>query len=240
MVSTTVYKTPMQRKLVNEPGTWEKFEPSGVAKRHPGSTFVSYLVVDSPLYQAGERIIADVRAMGMAGDFGLLPPSSLHMTVMEGLKEPSLLSQDEKWPEWLARYESFPEAVAAMRVRLAEADIRAPRDVVMRPSGVAPIGERLTIDLVPATDAMATELDRFRREVGAVLEMPVPGLDEYRFHNSLGYRLTEPTDEDAEVREAMQKKYEGWVRTVDQADLEPVAFQIFNDMLSFSPLLYFR
>ena len=64
-----------KHRLVDNLGTWEKFDPNGQAKRHIGSTFVCHLVSDSALYRVGERIINDVTKRGLDKDFGLLPPT---------------------------------------------------------------------------------------------------------------------------------------------------------------------
>lgn len=228
------------RILVDNPRTWEKFDPQGTPKRHRGSTFVSHLVVDSPLYRVGEAIIGDVRKEGLSADFGLLPVSSLHMTVLEGLKDPSYIGQGGRWPDWLAAVEDFPTAVAQMRQRLAAAGITGISGVTMQPFAVYPLADSLTIGLRPAEDTDRDVLDRFRRQAGEALEIEIAPLSEYRFHTSLGYRLTAVEPGTEEKLKQLQEKYGSWLGQVVQADLEPVSFSIFGDMLSFPPLLYFR
>ena len=63
--------------FVDEPRIWEKWDTKGNAKRHRGTTFVCHLVPDSSLHQVGVKIVEDIRAEGLASDYGLLPPSSL-------------------------------------------------------------------------------------------------------------------------------------------------------------------
>lgn len=82
------------------------------------------------------------------------------------------------------------------------------------------------------------ELDRFRRQAGEVLEIPVAGLDEYAFHCTLGYRLTQ-CDDAAELVDA-EGLYDSWIAEQPRVELEDVAFCIFNDMQSEVPQVLFR
>ncbi|AKK11636.1 DUF1868 domain-containing protein [Corynebacterium uterequi] len=234
----TTNNTPT--RWVNNPFTWEKFDTRGRALRHRGSTLISYLVADSPLYEVCGRILDDIHAEGCAPDFGLLPLSSMHMTVFPGLKDPSYLNQRELWPEGIDVDQPFTETVQQLRQRLVVADIRAPQHVTMIPKGVYPLHQSLTIEQVPATAADAAELHRFRTEVAAAFGFPAPVLGEYRFHTSLGYRLTRMTQESREQSELLEQRYSQWVRQAGATELEPVAFCAFNDMLSFAPILHFR
>lgn len=218
--------------LIDRPSTWAKFRPDGTAKVFPGSTFVAALRQGSPLHALGERIQNDIRARGWGSDFALTVASSFHMTVLEGFK------RNDALPAWLAGARDFPEAVALMRQRLAEAHISAPARLEMKVSGVFPLHERLTFRLYPADDEVDQELRRFRRRACEVLEIPAAGLDDYQFHSTLGYRLTVATPEDDGLIEA-KKLYDSWAAEVSSVDLERVGFCIFNDMQSFPPLLYF-
>ncbi|WJY67422.1 DUF1868 domain-containing protein [Corynebacterium auris] len=225
--------------FVDNARTWEKFDTTGVALRHPGSTFVSAVPATSPLYTIGRRIQDDVTARGWAGNYGLTVPSSFHMTVLQGLKERTFAGQDAAWPAWLDGAADFPEAVRLMLGRLLEAGIRGPRSVTMTSPGVCPLEGRLTIRMEPANDEVARELERFRQQAGEVLEIPVEAPGEYRFHTTLGYRLTTSEDRDPELGAAAEE-YSSWLRQHPVYELEAPAFCIFNDMQSFSPLLYFR
>lgn len=226
--------------LVNNPRTWEKFDSVGEVKRHPGSTFVCHLVTDSPVYRVAKQIREDVVQSGLGQNFALVPPASYHMTVLEGLKNKLFIGQEEKWPAWLAGTADFPEAVAAMRAELVTADVEGLRDVAMEPVGVYPLAEMLTIALQPKDDHVAAELDRFRKDVGGALGIEVADLHDYRFHVTVGYRLTEVEKENTEPENRLEEKYADWATAAGRVDLEPVAFTVFNDMSSYSPLLYFR
>ncbi|MCT1462955.1 hypothetical protein [Corynebacterium sanguinis] len=96
---------------------------------------------------------------------------------------------------------------------------------------------RRIMDSARVCSGVERELDRFRRQAGEVLEIPVAGLDEYAFHCTLGYRLTQ-CDDGAELVDA-EGLYVSWIAEQPRVEIEDVAFCIFNDMQSF-PLLYFH
>lgn len=221
--------------FVDEPRIWEKWDTKGNAKRHRGTTFVCHLVPDSSLHQIGVKIVEDIRAEGLASDYGLLPPSSLHMTVLEGLKDRNLIGQQEKWPEWLKDTEDYTEAVRRIADKIAGMKFDIPR-FTMKTNGVYPLGESLTISLVPENEAVAADIREFRISLAEALEFTITDADSYRFHCSLGYRLTVADDQDEKLL-ALKKKYDSWVSQISTVDLEDVAFNIFNDMLSFPPLV---
>lgn len=222
--------------LDSNPQTFEKFTPEGVAKRHRGCTFVAHVVPDSPTYEVEKRIQDDVRSRGLAEHFGLLPPSSYHMTVFPGLKDRAIEGESVKWPDWLSGVMDLPTAVGMMRQRLIDADLAPVPDLRMRPTHVYDLGISLTVGLEPVDDQMANELHLFRSTLRDVLEISDPGFDTYLFHSSLGYRLSAPeltSDLNAELADL----YSEWVREIEVFDLERPAFNIFNDMLAFPEVL---
>ncbi|MDO4241135.1 MAG: DUF1868 domain-containing protein, partial [Microbacteriaceae bacterium] len=195
----------------------EKWDSHGRAKRHYGSTFVCEVVTDSPLYQLGVRIQDEVVRRGIAHNYGMLPPSSYHMTVADGLKLPSYERQYDRWPAEL-RDLPFSEATSIMRQRLVDAAIPAPKPLEMAVTGVHPLEQSLTVLLGPATPEVAAELSRFRHAVYETLGMNVADVDGYQFHMSLGYRLTEP-DAAAEPLAELYELFTGWAAEIDRVDL---------------------
>ncbi|MDO4241606.1 MAG: DUF1868 domain-containing protein [Microbacteriaceae bacterium] len=221
--------------LREDPAIREKWDSHGRARRHYGSTFVCEVVTDSPLYELGLRMQDEVVRRGIAHNYGMLPPSSYHMTVADGLKLPLYVGQADRWPAEL-RDLPFTEAASIMRQRLVEAAIPAPKPLEMAVTGVHPLEQSLTVLLGSATSEVAAELSRFRNAVYDALGMNVADVDGYQFHMSLGYRLTEP-DAAAEPLAELYELFTGWAAEVERADLEPVGFCVFADMYSFPQIL---
>ena len=219
------------RLTLTDPAIWEKWDPSGNARTFRGTSFVAHVVPDSPFHLLGRRILDDIRAEGIEEDYGLLPLSSLHMTVLDVLVE----SNRAAWPRWLADSPDFPTAVRRQLDRVVASGLRGPGRLRVRPATLWPIGWALSIRMAPADDATAAELTRFRTEAAELLEI-TPSQD-YEFHSSLGYRLTQ-WESDTPRIDRLTERYRSWVTEVDEVDLAPTAFNVFDDMLAFPPLSY--
>ena len=225
--------------LAPDQRTFEKFTPNGVAKRHRGSTFVAHVVPNSESYKVCERVQVDVRERGLDNHFALLPPASFHMTVYPGLKSREFEGEEDRWPEWLKSAPSMNDAAALMYCRLRENVDQIPElpDLRMRPTGVYDLGISLTVGLEPADEEMAEALKRFREALREILEAKDQNLDSYKFHCSLGYRLTDP-ELTSDVNRELAELYTGWATELDTLELERPAFNIFDDMLAFPPLVF--
>ncbi|MEO5304350.1 DUF1868 domain-containing protein [Corynebacterium sp. c25Ua_47] len=220
--------------------TFEKFTPNGVAKRHRGSTFVAHVVPNSKSYQMCERIQKDVRERGLGEHFALLPPSSFHMTVYPGLKGREFEGEEDRWPDWLKAAPTMTAAAGLMYCRLRENSHQIPElpELRMRPTGVYDLGISLTVGLEPADDDMAVALNHFRETLRDLLEAKDKDLDSYKFHCSLGYRLTDP-ELTSNVNRELSELYTSWAKELNILELERPAFNVFDDMLAFPPLMFF-
>lgn len=220
--------------------TYEKFTPDGVAKRHRGSTFVAHVVPNSESYEVCQRIQSDVHERGLGHHFALLPPPSFHMTVYPGLKSREFHGEEDRWPEWLKAAPDMTTAVRWMHDRLRENTDSVPPlpDLRMTPTGVYNLGISLTVGLIPADEEMESALSQFRQALCNILEANDKDLDSYKFHCSLGYRLTAPELSD-EVNQDLADRYSEWAHEISLWDLERPAFNVFDDMLSFPPLMFF-
>ncbi|MDO5066271.1 MAG: DUF1868 domain-containing protein [Propionibacteriaceae bacterium] len=220
-----------KRPPVTDPGVWEKWDPNGNARTFRGTTFVAHVVTDSPFHLLARRILDDIHAADIAQDYGLLPLSSLHMTLLDVLVE----SDRKAWPSWLQDSPDFPTAVRRQLDRIVSSGLRGPEVLRMKPVAVWPLGWALSIRLAPGDEDTAAELTRFRAEAAELLE--IPASEDYEFHSSLGYRLTQWAS-DAPRLDALAERYRGWAAEVSEIDLGPVAFNVFDDMLAFPPLYY--
>lgn len=220
--------------------TFEKFKTDGTARRHRGCTFVANVVEDSPSYDVCKRIQDDAVEHGMAQHFALLPPSSYHMTVFPGLKDRRFIDEEARWPDWLKPASDMTETVELIRTRLVEECDSIPSlpPLRMKPDHVYNLGISLTVHLVPADEEMARQLNEFRASLRDVLGIKDQHFDSYRFHCSLGYRLT-AAETTEQLNGELAERYSAWVREIDVFDLERPAFNVFDDMLSFPPLLMF-
>ena len=162
------------------------------------------------------------------------------MTVYPGLKSREFAGEEDRWPDWLKSAPNMATAAALMCDRLRENVDQIPElpNLRMRPTGVYDLGVSLTVGLVPADEEMAAALKSFREALREILEAKDTNLDSYRFHCSLGYRLTDP-ELTNDVNQDLSEIYTGWATELDTLELERPAFNIFDDMLAFPPLMFF-
>ena len=188
----------------------EKFHEDGSVRAFPGNTVISKITPDMPIYvglvEAWERL----KAVEFAGKYAFLPPTSFHMTVMEGLCEQ--VRTPEQWSTKLSLHMPLAEVNQFMRDCFSR--ILLPRTLTMRiVSGV--FSQLIVLYLEPAdTDtaqALKTFRDQFSRETG----IRFPRHDAYTYHISLAYNLIPLAaseehmiqEEQQEIQHALSIKY---------------------------------
>lgn len=173
-MSNTVYTREVGRK----------FYADGTARPFPGNTIICFIAPEHPIGQGAVALQGAVSQAIFGNAFTLLPPSSLHMTVME------LLCDQVRTPErWSAQLpldapldrtdEFFLERVPA---------IPAPEGLTMRVVGLSH-RDNLMLTLQPADDGTAATLRSYRAAIAAATGVRFPDHDSYGFHISLAYRL---------------------------------------------------
>lgn len=216
-------------------GPGKKWDIEGNAQRFTGNTFVSPIPQNSAFFRAENRAQRLVRESRFRDHFALLPHNSMHMTVFEGVNQSQLGTPD--WPAWLAG-KDMQAAHLAVLDAVTRASITAPRPVTMRVDGlVQPLSKGFGVKLAAVDAATENSLRDFRRRMQDLLQMAPKGFDTYTFHSTLGYRLVEQAADENDESQALEKKvlelFTGDAATVT---VDPVAINIFDDMLAFPQL----
>lgn len=231
--STAPYSVDGRTPLAAGPG--KKWDVEGNAQRFTGNTFVSPIPQDSAFFRAENRAQQLVRESRFRDHFALLPHNSMHMTVFEGVNQSQLGTSE--WPAWLAG-KDMQAAHLAVLDAVTRANITAPRSVTMRVDGlVQPLSKGLGVKLASVDAATERTLRDFRQRMQDLLQMAPKGFEAYTFHSTLGYRLVEQTADENDASQALEKKildlFTGDAATVT---VDPVAMNIFDDMLAFPQL----
>lgn len=169
-----------------------KFNADGSVRQFAGNTIVCHLAPASAIFEAALAAQAALRCTPYGYKFAILPPESLHMTVMELLCDET--RRPEKWSSQLhvmaslnETDEFFIHTVSAL-----------PKPTVIRMCPQLINGKHLGIRLKPADVATSDELRNYRAAVANATGVRFPDHDQYGFHISLAYRLIElETDEQA-------------------------------------------
>lgn len=227
-------------EMTSSVGAGKKFDAQGQAQRFGGNSFICHL----PSNGAFRQIITDVRARLLQAPisplFSIMPISSHHMTILEGVTD----TQGRKagwWPADLPFDAPLTTVHKHFWDKLRDFVPQSRKPFKMRRAELKPFGngKGLTLLMEPANDETAHNLNSLRRSVSQLLELNQPGFDEYKHHITLGYSIVKPNDEEARLAEQLRSECEDILKSgPTELDLGPVEYVIFDDMLSFSPLLY--
>jgi hypothetical protein len=208
-----------------------KFHADGSPRLFPGNTVIGFVGPDHAVYQQSLSIQDQVRAAPFGAKFSLLPPPSLHMTVMELFCDQ--VRVPERWSSQLALDAALVETDTFFLARVPQLSL--PESIRMRFVRLRR-ANNLTIDLEPADVVTEQALRTYRQAISAATGVRFPDHDTYQFHISLAYRLIELSfDEQAEL-DRLALAWEHLLR--DQAGIiepDPPQLVFFDDMFAFVP-----
>jgi hypothetical protein len=212
-----------------------KFEADGSARRFPGNTIIRHVDPGSALMAALTMAHEEFRRVDDGRRLALLPPSSYHMTIFEGVCDQ--VRTAARWPVDTPADLALDELTARFRATLAE--LRHGCALPFRLRAVPPIAKwgPLVLALEPADDAENRKLRGLRNRLADALRLRTPDHEDYAFHITLAYAVDWPDEAlDAALREA-------YARLADQANQDggvsfgAPEFCVFDDMTEFRRLL---
>lgn len=217
-----------------------KFHADGSVRAFAGNTVICHLPEDGPAYAALMHVHERLAAVS-AHRHALLPPSSWHMTVFEGVCDQ--IRDPGRWPADLPLDASLAASLAACtdlfaaRLRAARFGITAP--IRMAVGGVVAVhGGFLGVRLEPADPEEHLRLRTLRDRLSALLGLQVPVHRGYGFHLTLGYQIDwlEPAEQLA-LSEACRAATAHLLEAAPVFTFGVPAFCTFQDMHAFHPLV---
>ena len=215
----------------------KKFYPSGNVREWPGNTIICPVDPSSALHQTLKDVQEAAMAEPVMRKFALLPTSSLHMTLFEGVdldhRRPPF------WPSSSPSDSPLSVVDKWFQAQLADFHTGGGR-FRMRPDTETSANDltAFTLHLTPADPRQDAQLKALRDRLSTTLQIRAPHHDQYRFHITLGYLIQwlSPS-ETTKVRQL----YEGWFLQIAKAapefDIGPPVFCTFRDMFAFTPVL---
>lgn len=213
-----------------------KFDKDGNVQRFPGNTLVCHLSQSSKLYASLLALYEKLRTSPLSHLYALLPPSSWHMTVFEGVCDE--VRKPGYWPSDLALDSPLADCTAHFAEKLSVLDLRCDLPYRMVVRGVDPLetGIGLHLEFRDAEDEV--QFRDLRDRISEVLNLRHPGHESYGLHFSLAYLVRHPTDD--------QKRGISKV-VLDHLKDAPVEFELgapefctFEDMFAFKRLSYLK
>ena len=209
----------------------KKFNTDGTVRNFPGNTIICMLAPDSRVYQLMVQAQERLAKMGCFKKFAMLPSSSLHMTVIEGVCDQ--VREEGKWPSSLPLSTPLAEVRQFFKEQVSE--ISAPSSFRMSFMGVG-TGNVIKIDIKPADETEEESMARYRDEVASRTGLRLAGHDTYAFHISLAYRIEDlSVPEMAELDATVSVLAQSLTETFGCLETGPPQLCFFEDMFSFVP-----
>lgn len=238
VVTTTINGTTLKRPKYPI-GVPEKVNLDGVFQRYPGNTTLCHLPADSPL-QPGLKALHNALKSHpvLSKKMSLLPPSSWHMTVFDGVREKEC--EPGMWPAGKEKQtveESTRDFAALLRQygpELEREGLAPPYHMRVRNYDAAVVG--VGLEIVGVTDEEQARMRRLRDRLGDILGFKAPNHWVYEFHLSMAYLLSHVDGEDRKALNAVFAEHEKQIKV--EFDLGAVEFCTFEDMRSFPRQFY--
>lgn len=206
-----------------------KFYADGSPRLFPGNTIICFVAPASPVGRAAIAFQEDLGRQPYGAKFTLLPPASLHMTVME------LLCDQVRAPErWSAQLALDVDLVASDGFFLERVPaLPAPTGLTMQVDGLFS-SSHVMLTLQPGDAAVGAALRAYRAAVVAATGVRFPDHDSYGFHISLAYRLVELTPDEERALAELNRAWTPRLREAGAAvALPPPQLTFFDDMTRF-------
>jgi hypothetical protein len=220
-------------------GIGSKFFPDGQVRAYPGNTVLCHVAGIPPLIERLDKLYHWLLDAGEAQIYTLLPPSSWHMTVFDGVCDGN--RNGERWPGDLARNAPLPEINQTFEARLKAGRFGPGLSFAMRVRRLRPLMNVIAIELEPADKGEERAIRALRQRIAATLSFDCSAPDTYTFHITLAYFLRFPdASEKARLESLMTAEIQDMAKSLDPFRVGPPEFCRFNDMFAFSRRLHLR
>lgn len=209
----------------------QKFNKDGSVRPFAGNTIICFVDPEkhSPVYN--EAIWAQEQLLGMscAHKFAFLPPSSFHMTVIEGLNDKG--REPERWTPQLPLDATLEEMDRFLIDQCDLLDFPEGFEI-----GFKKMRFPATISIGPSNEKSHTSIWQFRNQIADLTGIRRSDFDEYKFHITLGYNLIElEPDEVAEHKEVFKRIDKRLNQTFGMFKTSSPVPTFFDDMAKFVP-----
>ena len=217
------------------PGVPNKFDPDGNVQHFPGNTIICHLSNSTELYSSLMVLYDRLTQDPLSHLYTLLPPSSWHMTVFEGVVDKK--RKPGYWPSNLAMNASLEECTALYENELSSFDLQTDLPYHLSIAEFRPLEDGISLHVEPHM-ADNTALRSLRERLADLLQIRHPDHNRYVFHLSIAYLLRHLTDD--QKSELMGRLVDHFRDMPKEFELGPPEFCRFENMFGFEPLLYLK
>ncbi|QQZ61289.1 DUF1868 domain-containing protein [Paenibacillus sonchi] len=207
-----------------------KFNQDGSVKEFPGNTIISCVDPSSETFAALNKLREQFLLLKSAGKFTVLPPSSFHMTLIQGICDVD--RKAELWSRYLSLDTPLEEVDTFFKEKYKY--VRQLEPVKMNFDFLDLNHHVIKVSLRPQDLKDALELTRFREDVSYHLGLRFPDHDRYVFHISLAYQIYHLTDEEKLELQVFKEKMDVEFGRLFGSFEPPVPrLVLFNNMFKF-------
>lgn len=209
-----------------------KFNEDGSVRFFPGNTIISMVDHDAEIFRHLMHIRYIFEQEEIRKKYILLPPTSYHMTVIEGVCDQ--VRDKEYWTSNLPINCKLTEVDKYFEKQYKQ--VKTMKPVQMRAVSIKINDEGLAMNIIPDSEADEKELKRFRDEVSQKLGVKFPNHDNYTFHISLAYSWKTLSNEEIEQRKILIDKVNEYIRSNSISFMMPPPNLVFfENMFKFVP-----
>jgi hypothetical protein len=209
----------------------KKFNPDGSAKGFPGNTIICHIPPNCETYQFLLRFRAILQQQPWIKNYALLPPSSYHMTVFEGVCD-----QVRKPSHWTTKLPLNASLEAVDNLLIEEwPKIQKPTGFTMQMDHHF-VMNTIGIRLKPINPEMEQKIRGFRDILANHFGIKMPGHSIYHFHISFAYQIIKLNfKERLQSLRFMKKDLKEYQQQFGTLILNEPELTFFTDMTDFAP-----
>jgi hypothetical protein len=211
-----------------------KFETNGRVRAFPGHSIMCIIPQDSEMHSALRQLHAHLQKESFSKSLTLLPPSSWHMTIYEGVSDQ--IRRRNCWPPALSLDCPLEQCHQYVSMKLQGFDLGCEPVFRMAVTGWWPIDDGFVLNLVGVTPSEEDKLRGLRERLARQIGLRHPGFDRFQFHIGFAYQLRIV---DQSVRGAMMAFLaEALKKLPKEFELEAPAFYTYQSMVAFDRQFY--
>jgi len=209
---------------------YQKLNEDGSVRHYPGNSVVLMVEKDNDIYTHLKYATRRLKEMGVSEKFMMLPPSSYHMTVIQGVND-----QVRKKEYW-SSFKDINTPLATMNHFFQQKikEVQSFKQVSMSFDHIKLDNNDLRINLRPKNDNENQKLRNYRDRVSEKFGVKLPNHDTYSFHITLGYVWKLPDKEESHILERYIKEMNDYLQSINKEfELTNLVFVCYKDMFDF-------
>jgi hypothetical protein len=211
-----------------------KFDPNGHVQPFPGNTIIAHLSPASEIYASMLVLHEKLHQHRLSHLFALLPPSSWHMTIFEGVCDQ--VRKPGFWPADLPLDAPLEDCDALFVKKLSTFDLQCNPPYLMSVLGWSPLKTGIGVHVELRTADESKRVRGLRDRLADLLQIRHRDHATYDLHLSIAYLLRHLTAEQkAELTALLMDHLEGMPK---EFELGAPEFCKFDDMFAFRRQFY--